>query len=67
MEVMADQENADAFGLELLDKLANLGGFLGAEGCRRLVHDQDAGVEVDGAGDGHRLALAAGELATPVP
>ena len=27
----------------------------------RLVHDQDAGVEMDRAGDGDRLALAAGE------
>ena len=33
----------------------------GPERRGRLVHDQDAGVEVDGARDGDRLALAAGE------
>ncbi|MNL33299.1 hypothetical protein D3C87_1552040 [compost metagenome] len=61
MDVVADQEDADAFALQLLDQFADLGGFLGAESRRRLVHDQDAGVEQDGAGDCHRLPLAAGQ------
>ena len=63
MQIMADQENADAFGLKLLDKLAHLGGFLRSQRRRRLIHDQDAGIEVDSAGDGDRLPLTAGELA----
>ena len=61
VNVVADQEDADAFLLELLDEVAHLGGLGGTERGGRLVHDQDAGVEVDRAGDGHRLALAAGE------
>ena len=63
MDVVADQEDADAVGLELLDQFADLRGFLRPERRRRLVHDQDAGVEVDGARDRHRLALAARQLA----
>ena len=61
VDVVADQEDADAFGLELLDQLADLRGFLRPERRRRLVHDQDAGVEMDRARDRHRLALAAGQ------
>ena len=34
-----------------------------AEGRGGFVEDDDAGAEVDGAGDGDDLALAAGELA----
>ena len=51
------------FALELQDQLADLLRFLGAEGRGRLVHDQHAGVEVDGARDRDRLALAARERA----
>ena len=47
MQVMADQEDADAFGLELLDEFAHLRRFLRAKRCRGFVHDQDAGVEMD--------------------
>ena len=50
-----------AFLLQLGDELVDLGGLGRAEGGGRLVHDQDAGVEVDGAGDRHRLALPAGQ------
>ena len=53
------EEDADALVLELADEVADLGGLGRAEGRGRLVHDQDPGVEVDGPGDGHRLALAA--------
>ena len=34
-----------------------------AKRCCRLVHDHQAGIPVDGAGDRHGLALAAGHLA----
>ncbi|ENN88049.1 hypothetical protein RHSP_51373 [Rhizobium freirei PRF 81] len=61
VDVVADEEDADAFLLQLLDQLADLRRFLRAERRRRLVHDKDAGVEEDGAGDCHRLALATGE------
>ena len=47
------------FLLQLRDELADLGGLGRPEGRRRLVHDQDLGVEVDRAGDGDGLALAA--------
>ena len=38
-------------------------GLLDAERRGRLVEDQDAGAEIDGAGDRHALALAAGKRA----
>ena len=47
--------------LELADEVAHLGRLGRSERGRRLVHDQDAGVEVDGTGDRDRLSLAAGE------
>ena len=59
MDVVADQEDADAILLELLDELAHLRRLLRPERCGRLVHDQDARIEVDGPRDRHRLALAA--------
>ena len=57
VDVVADQENTNAVGLELLDEIANLGGLLRTEGRRGFVHDQDAGIEQNGAGDSDRLAL----------
>ena len=62
MDVVADQEDPDALGLELRHKVADLRGFRGPERRSRLVHDQDLGVEVHGPGDGHRLALTARDL-----
>ena len=61
VDVVADQEDADALGLQLADELADLRGLGRPERRGRLVHDQDPGVEVDRAGDRHRLALAAGQ------
>ena len=61
VDVVADEEDADALGLELPDEVAHLGGLGRAERGRGLVHDQDPGVEVDRAGDGDGLALAAGQ------
>ena len=61
--VVADQEDADALVAQALDEGADLRGFMGAQRRRRLVHDEDADVEMDGAGDGDRLALAARHLA----
>ena len=61
VDVVADEEDADAVGLELLDELADLRRLGGAERGRRLVHDEDASVEMDRPGDCDRLALAARE------
>ena len=61
VDVVADEEDADALVLELADQVADLRRLGRAERGRRLVHDQDAGVEVDRARDGHGLALPAGQ------
>ena len=45
--------------LQLLDELAHLLGLGGPERRGGLVHDEDLGVEVDGAGDGDGLPLPA--------
>ena len=55
------EEDADAFALQLPDEVTHLGGLGRTERRRGLVHDQDAGVEMDGTGDRDGLALAAGE------
>ena len=57
VDVVADQEDPDALGLQLRDEVAHLSGLGRSERRRGLVHDEDPGVEVDGPGDGHRLAL----------
>src|SRR5260370_21228960 len=57
VNVVADEEDADPLGLQLLDELADLRGLLRAERRGRLVHDEDARVEMDRARDRHRLAL----------
>ena len=67
VDVVADEEDADALGLELLDQLADLGGLGRPERGGRLVHDQDARVEMDRARDRDRLALAARERLSPDP
>src|SRR4029079_2959937 len=59
VDVVADQEDADALVLELADEVADLRGLGRPERGSRLVHDQDLRVEVDGTGDGHGLALPA--------
>ena len=65
VDVVADQEDPDALGLELADEVADLRRLRRPEGSRGLVHDQDLRVEVDGARDRHRLALAAGQRIGP--
>src|SRR3546814_11201405 len=46
----------------MVNQLGNHGGLLRPERRGRLVHDEDFGVEQDGAGDGDRLALTAREV-----
>ncbi len=45
--------------LSCLIEVADLRGLLRPKRRGRLVHDEDAGIEMDRAGDGDRLALAA--------
>ena len=58
VDVMTDQEDADALPFQLLDQVGHHRGFVRAQGGRRLVHDQDLGIEIDGPGDRDRLPLA---------
>ena len=62
VDVVADQEDADALVLQLADEVADLGGLRRAEGRGRLVHDHDPGVEVDGPRDRDGLALTSGQV-----
>ena len=65
VDVVADQEDAEALRLQLLDEVGDHRVSCDAERGGGLVHDQDAGVEVDRAGDRHRLPLPARERAAP--
>ena len=61
VRVVGDEDHAEAGVAGGGDVLEDHAGLLDAEGGGRLVEDEDLGAEVDGAGDGHALALAAGE------
>ena len=65
VDVVADQEDPDPLRLQLRDEVAHLAGLGRSERRRGLVHDQDLGVEVDGPGDGHRLALPTRQRPAP--
>ncbi len=58
---MGDEDHAQAPVPRLRDIAQYHGCLLDPEGRGRLVEDKDLRPEVHGAGDGHRLALAAGE------
>ena len=59
--------DVDEGGAQALVQGDELGAHLGAQLCvevgERLVHEEDLGLLHHGAGEGHALALAAGELA----
>ena len=63
MHVVADQKDTDAFGLELLDQVTHHRGFFRPQRGGRLIHDQDAGVEINRPRNRHHLALSPGEAA----
>ena len=65
VDVVADQEDADAVRLQLADEVVDLRRLGRAERRRRLVHDQDPGVEIDRPRDRDRLALAARQRLAP--
>src|SRR5450631_4844549 len=61
MDIMTDEEDADAFLFQRESEIADLPGLGGAKRRRRFVHDQDARIEMDGAGDRNGLTLASGK------
>ena len=61
VRVVCDEDDADAVVARCEDVAQHDTGRLHAERRRRLVQDQDARTEVDGARNRHRLPLASGE------
>mmetsp|Transcript_27482 Transcript_27482/g.50762 ORF Transcript_27482/g.50762 Transcript_27482/m.50762 type:complete len:370 (-) Transcript_27482:67-1176(-) len=59
VDVVADQEDTDAFGLQLRDQFRHHLRLVRTQRRSGFIHDQDTCVEIDGARDGHRLALTA--------
>ena len=62
-EAMADHQDRDAARLELLDQAHQHADLLGRQRRGRLVEEQQPRLELEGAGDGDELALAAGQRA----
>ena len=63
---VADQHDRDALRLHPADEVQHLGHLAHRDGGGRLVHQHELGLGEPGAGDGHRLALAARHLADEV-
>ena len=63
VELVGDEEDGLALGLELRDELVELGDLLVGEGGGGLVHDHDAGVDREGAGDGDEVLVGDAEVA----
>src|SRR6478735_3041634 len=59
--VLLDQENRDAFVVQRVDDLMDLGDHARHQPLGRLVEQDDLGLEHHGAGDGEHLLLAAGK------
>ena len=60
--LVGDEDEVASFALEFFDHFEDFGGHLGVEGGGRLVEEEEAGLDGDGAGDGDALLLAAAEL-----
>src|SRR5690606_18534542 len=58
-DIVRDEDNADASLAHPVNRRKHVRGLAHAERRCRLVEDQNAGAEIDGAGDRHRLPLAA--------
>ena len=65
VELVADEEDRLALGLQLLDQREELGDLLVRERGGRLVHDDDAGVDRERAGDGDEVLVGDAEVAQP--
>ena len=62
-QAVADEDDRDALRGQRADELEHVLDLAHRERRRRLVHDDELGVEGQGAGDRHRLLLAAGQQA----
>ena len=67
VHAVGDVDDADAFGLDLLDQLEQPVGLALRERGGRLVEDHDRGPGAEGLGDLHHLLLGAGEVHHLVP
>ena len=62
LEIVADDDHRDAALADAADQLQGIARLLRAEGGGGFVHHQDLQIRIqDRPGDGHRLALAAGQ------
>ena len=61
VHVVRDQHHAEAVVGEPADQVEHLAGLRDTEGGGGLVEQHDLGVPQHGLGDGHGLALAAGQ------
>src|SRR5713226_774714 len=59
---MADEDDRHILMLQTADEFEHLGDLAHRDGGGRFVHQDELGVGKPGAGDGHRLALAAGHF-----
>src|SRR5436305_10909358 len=62
LRLVGDQDHGVARLVELVEELHDLLGRGGVEVAGGLVGEQDGGIVDQGSGDGHTLALAAGQL-----
>ena len=68
LEVVGYEDERGAEGTLELDQLRpHRGAKLRVEGGERFIEEQDVGLEHEGAGEGHALALASGDLGGGAP
>ncbi len=60
--LVRDEHEIPSFGTKGGDGVEHLGGHLGVEGGGGFIEKEEAGFDGEGSGDGHALALAAGEF-----
>ena len=65
IELVADEQDRLAIRLQPVDQLIELVDFLVRQGRRRLVHDDDAGIDRQGAGNRHHMLVRNAEIAQP--
>ena len=63
LQLVGDEENGHALGLQVPDRLHQLCDLLLAQGGGGFIHDDELGVQGDGLGDLHHLLLAHAQLA----
>ncbi len=65
VELVADEEDRLALGLELFDQRVKLGDFLVRQGGGGFVHDHDAGIGRQRAGDGDEVFAGNAKVTQP--